>query len=97
MDVEKRVVMTAKSTRAKLSRTVAPETYRSLAGLVQSGRTGSLAEAVECFRRNENRRQLARATAEYFEGLSPEAMAEENTLGKSLGDAAKGIDFDREP
>ena len=93
--------MPTKSARAKLSTTVAPETYRYLAGLVKSGRAGSLAEAVdeavEYFRRNENRRRLARATVEYFEGLSKEAVNEENYLGKSLSDAAKGIDFDREP
>ncbi len=93
--------MALKLARAKLSTTVAPETYRYLASLVESGRAGSLAEAVdeavEFFRRNDNRRRLARATAEYFDGLSPEAMAEENTLGKSLGEAAKGIDFDRDP
>jgi len=63
--------MPTKSARAKLSTTVAPETYRYLASLVKSGRAGSLAEAVdeavEYFRRNENRRRLARATAEYFD------------------------------
>jgi hypothetical protein len=93
--------MPTKPARAKLSTTVAPETYHYLAGLVKSGRAGSLAEAVdeavEYFRRNENRRRLARATADYFDGLSPETSAEENDLGKSLSSAAKGIDFDREP
>ena len=93
--------MPAKSARAKLSTTVASETYQYLSGRVKSGRSATLAaavdEAVEYFRRYENRRQLARATAEYFEGLPAEAIREENGLGKSLSDAAKGIDFDREP
>ena len=52
---------------------------------------------MEYYCRNENCRRLARATAEYFEGLSRAAVTEENNLGESLSAAAKGIDFDREP
>ena len=93
--------MTNKSSRAKLSTTVAPETYTYLTALVESGRVRTLAEAVdeavEHLRRSENRRRLAQATAEYYESLSPEEMAEERSLAQSMSEAAKGIDFDREP
>ncbi len=93
--------MSPKAARAKLSTTVAPENYRYLAALVKSGKASSLAEAVdeavEHLRRSENRRRLARATAEYFESLSPQALAEEASLAESMRAATKGIDFDREP
>ena len=93
--------MATKTARAKLSTTLAPENYNYLTALVRSGRASSLAEAVdeavENLRRSENRRRLARATAEYFDALSPEAVAEESSLAESLHDAARGIDFDRQP
>ena len=89
-----------KAGRAKLSTTVAPENYEYLSRLVKFGKAASLAEAVdeaiENLRRTENRRRLARATAEYFGSLSAEALTEERSLAESLGDAAKGTDFDRE-
>jgi hypothetical protein len=93
--------MVYRQSRAKLSTTLAPENYRYLAQMVKSGKAASLAEAVdeavESLRRIENRRRLAQATAAYFESLSDEAMAEENSLSQSLSDAAKNIDFDHEP
>jgi len=92
--------MATKPARAKLSTTVAPENYRCLTSLVKSGKASSLAEAVdeaiERLRRSENRRRLAKATTEYFESLSPEAVAEENSLANSLSKSAEGIDFDSE-
>jgi hypothetical protein len=92
--------MASKASRAKLSTTVAPENYRYLTALVKSGKARSLAEAVdeavEHLRRSENRRRLAKATAQYFEALSPEALAEEAAFAESMQTAAKGIDFDRE-
>ncbi len=92
--------MATKPARAKLSTTVAPENYRYLTSLVKSGKASSLAEAVdeaiERLRRSENRRRLAKATTEYFESLSPEAVAEENSLANSLSKSAEGIDFDCE-
>jgi len=45
----------------------------------------------------ENRERLAIDTAAYFDGLSPEALEEENQLATALSNSAKGIDFDREP
>lgn len=93
--------MATRITRAKLSTTLSHDNYQYLTALVRSGKASSLAEAideaVENLRRSENRRRLARATAEYFDALSPEAVAEESSLAESLHDAAGGIDFDREP
>ena len=90
-----------KSARTKLSTTVAPETYSYLAALVESGKARNLAEAVDeavdQMRRSENRRRLARATAEYYGSLSPEEESEESALAKSMDQAAERIDFDREP
>lgn len=86
--------------RAKLSTTIAEENYRYLEGMVQSGRVRNLAEAVDLTihrsRRAENRERLERATQAYFEGLSPEAEAEEDSLGLQLTQSVAGIDFDRE-
>jgi Arc/MetJ-type ribon-helix-helix transcriptional regulator len=93
--------MPARSARTKLSTTVSPETYRYLTALVERGEVRSLAEAVdeavEHLRRSENRRRLARATAEYFDSLSPEEMEEERSIAESMSQAASRIDFDREP
>jgi hypothetical protein len=91
----------AKTARAKLSTTVAPENYRFLTALVKNGKAGSLAEAVdevvEQFRRIENRRRLATATSAYFESLTPEELADDQSLGESMSKAAAGMNFDREP
>ena len=87
--------------RAKLSTTVARDNYEFLTALVRTGRAHSLAEAideaVEQFRRIENRRKLAKATTEYFNSLTPEEVAEEQSIAESMSKAAAGIDFDREP
>lgn len=87
--------------RAKLSTTVAAENLAFLESLVGSGRTDSIAGAVDLaisrLRRAENRLRLDRATAAYFEGLSSEAQAEEESLAGKLHTSAGGIDFDREP
>jgi len=91
----------AKTARAKLSTTVAPENYRFLTALVKNGKAGSLAEAVdevvEQFRRIENRRRLATATSAYFESLTPEELADDQSLGESMSKGAAGMNFDREP
>jgi len=89
-----------KLSRAKLSTTVAAENFKYLNSLVKLGKASSLAEAVdeaiEHLRRTENRRRLARATAQYFDSLSAEALSEERSIAESLRDAATGIDFDRD-
>lgn len=87
--------------RAKLSTTVAAENFAFLEALVNDGRTGSIAEAVDLaiarLRREENRQRLERATAEYFDGLSPEARIEEDALARQLHSSAGSVDFDLEP
>jgi ribosomal protein L17 len=87
--------------RIKLSTTVAAENFTFLENLVHTGRTDSIAEAVDLaiarLRRVENRALLEAATAAYFDGLSPEAQREEQTLGRQLHLSARGVDFDREP
>ena len=93
--------MPARKVRFKLSTTVSSRTYEYLTGLVESGRARSLADAVDEvvdeMRRNENRRRLAQATAEYYASVSTEEVAEESAFAKSLYDAASKIDFNREP
>jgi len=89
-----------KAARSKLSTTVAAENYQFLVALVEKGKAASLAEAVdeavEQLRRSENRRQLAKATSEYFDSLSPEELSEETSLATSLHKTAEALDFDRE-
>jgi hypothetical protein len=85
----------------KLSTTVAAENFTFLETMVNTGRTDSIAEAVDLaiarLRRMENRAQLERATAEYFAGLTPDAQAEEQTLAGQLHLSARNVDFDLEP
>lgn len=87
--------------RAKLSTTVAAENLAFLESLVGSGRTDSIAGAVDLaidrLRKVENRLRLDRATAAYFDGLSPEVQAEEENLAGKLHSSAGGIDFELEP
>jgi len=91
----------AKMARAKLSTTVSPQNYQYLEHKVKSGEADSIAEALDRsiyrVRKLENRERLAKATAEYFNRLSPEAIAEENALASDLTSLSQGIDFDREP
>jgi len=86
--------------RAKLSTTVAAENFAFLETLVTSGRTDSIARAVDLaiarLRRAEDRRRLERATAAYFNGLDPKTQAEEERLAHQLHASARGLDFDRE-
>lgn len=86
--------------RAKLSTTVAADNFAFLETMVVSGRTESIAEAVDLairrLRRAENRARLERATAAYFDGLTPEAQAEERELAHQLHATAGDLDFDLE-
>ena len=88
-------------TRQKISTTVAPDTAKYLEKLVSTGEADTLAQAIDLvvnrIRAAENRERLERATAEYFHNMSPEEEAEENRLALALSQAAKGVDFDREP
>ena len=87
--------------RMKLSTTVAAENFTFLETMVSTGRTDSIAEAVDLaiarLRRVENRDRLGAATAAYFDGLSQEAQAEEQTLAHQLNLSAGSVDFDLEP
>lgn len=89
-----------KMARAKLSTTVAPETYEFLERMVERGQAATLAEALDAsiskVRQLENRKRLAEATARYFEQLGPDVLAEEKALARDMMSAAKGIDFDEE-
>ncbi len=90
----------ARVTRAKLSATVAPETYQFLEEMVNSGEAATISESIDrCVtkvREWRNRKRLARATSRYFDSLEPRAAAEENALAHDLSSAAEGIDFDQE-
>jgi HEPN domain-containing protein len=67
--------------------------------MVEAGRAKSVGEAVDkavdLIRRLENRAALERQTAAYFEGLAPDAAAEEADLENALSTAAQRIDFDQ--
>jgi len=87
--------------RTKLSTTVAAENFAFLETMVGSGRSGSIAEAVDLaiysLRRAHNRARLESATAEYFDSLSSEARKEERDLANRLHATSEGLDFDLEP
>ncbi len=88
-----------KMARAKLSTTVSQETYEFLEQMVDSGEAASMADAVDRsiarVRQLENRKRLAAATAQYFDQMDANAMAEENAQGQDMA-AASRIDFDKE-
>jgi hypothetical protein len=85
----------------KLSTTVAAENFTFLESMVKTGRTDSIAEAVDMaiarLRRVENRARLEAATAAYFAGQSAQAQAEEQALARQLHLSAASVDFDLEP
>jgi hypothetical protein len=89
-----------KTARAKLSTTVAAETYEFLEQMVKHGQAATIAEALDAsilkVRQLENRKRLARATTRYFEQLDTHNMAKENALANDMMSAAKTIDFDQE-
>jgi hypothetical protein len=84
--------------RLKISTTVAPETHEYLAGLVESGRAASMAEAldqtVSRARRADSMELLAQDTAAYFQALSGSAAKEESRLEAAFGQMADKINFD---
>ena len=92
---------TARIGRQKISTTIAPKTAAYLQQLIENSEATTLAEAVDLVIERllvyENRERLARDTAAYFDGRSPEEAAEEERLGEALTASVKGIDFDREP
>ena len=86
--------------RAKISTTVAAETYQYLTQKVARGEASTLAEAIDRsihrVRQLERRSRLAQATAEYFDNLEPQAASEENAIARDLASAAESVDFDKE-
>lgn len=90
-----------KLARQKISTTISPETLSYLQQLIESGEVQNLAAAIDLAIERllvaENRERLERDTAAYFDNMSPEESAEEARLAVALSQAARGIDFDREP
>lgn len=88
-------------TREKISTTISSATLAYLEQLIEKGDARTLADAIDLAVQKlliyENRERLANDTAAYFDGLSPEALEEENQLAKALSISAKGLDLDREP
>jgi len=91
----------ARLSRQKISTTISPATFSYLQLLIEKKEVQNLAEAIdlaiERLRVFENRERLERDTAAYFDSMSPEETAEEKRLATALSQAARGIDFDREP
>jgi hypothetical protein len=84
--------------RKKLSTTISPESYAYLRSLVRKKRAATMAEAVDLVlqraREAQNREELERATAAFFDSLSPGEMEEENRVGEALSRAAEEVNFD---
>jgi hypothetical protein len=74
--------------RKKISTTVAAESYGFLQRLIKDGKANTLAEAVDSVldeaRRIDNRERLDRMTAEAYENMSSEEMAENKELEQAL-------------
>lgn len=85
--------------RKKLSTTIGANSYAYLHKLVKNGKVDSVGQAVDkvvgIARMLDNRATLERETAAYFQGLSPEAVAEESALEDAISAAAHEIDFDQ--
>jgi|GEM_PF-1089052 len=91
----------ARMTRQKISTTISSATLAYLERLIEEGEARTLADAIDLAVKRlltyENCERLARDTAAYFDGMSPEEAEEEVRLGAALAGSVKGIDFDREP
>ncbi|HKM81570.1 MAG TPA: hypothetical protein VJY15_11485 [Candidatus Acidoferrum sp.] len=90
--------MPTHANRRKISTTVAPETDAFLKSLVRRGKAANLAEAVDravaIARRAESRKKLEAATADYYESLSKENIAEDSALGLTLAYESGNVNFD---
>jgi hypothetical protein len=91
----------ARLPRQKISTTISPVALSYLERLIGVGEVPNLAEAIDLaidrLLAFENRERLERDTAAYFDNMSPEESAEEARLAAALSQAARGVDFDREP
>jgi len=95
------VITVARLARQKISTTISPATLSYLRQLIERGEAENLAEAIDLAIERllifENRERLERDTAAYFDHMSPEESAEEERLAGALSQAARGVDFEREP
>jgi len=84
--------------RLKISTTVAPETHKYLASLVESGRAGSMAEALDQVvlraRSTDSMELLANDTEAYFQALTETAAAEESRFEAAGAQMADEVNFD---
>lgn len=84
--------------RKKLSTTISPEGYAFIRKIIRSGRADNIAQALdlilEDIRTIENRERLERATAEYYQNASQEAIDEENSLAAAFAATAGEIKVD---
>ncbi|MGA8014153.1 MAG: hypothetical protein WB949_17110 [Candidatus Acidiferrales bacterium] len=84
--------------RQKISTTIGSEGYAFLRTLIKSGKAQNLAQAIDLvleeFRRIENRQRLDRATAEYYETASQEAIDEGNQFAAAFSATASEIKID---
>jgi hypothetical protein len=75
-----------RATRAKLSTTVAAETFSYLTELIRQGEADNLAEALDLtvkrLREQEARARLEADTAAYYNSLTDEQMAEDAAWGE---------------
>jgi hypothetical protein len=92
--------MGVKAARAKISTTIDRKNYQYLDSMIESGKAGNLAEALDKvvarYRRLEMRLKLEKATADYFNRLPEKAVREESDLAAASHRLASIIDFDRE-
>ena len=91
----------ARLPRQKISTTISPVALSYLERLIEAGEVPNLAAAIDLaidrLLAFESRKRLERDTAAYFDNMSPEESAEEARLAAALSQAARGLDFDREP
>lgn len=84
--------------RQKISTTVAAESYAFLNRLIKERKAGNLAEAIDLVldeaRRLDNRDRLERATAAYYEEMSPEERAEDAALEAALTQSVAQVNLD---
>jgi hypothetical protein len=87
--------------RQKISTTISPLALSYLRKLIEGGEVQNLAAAIDLAIERllifENRARLERDTAAYFDNMSTEESAEDQRLTTALSQAARGVDFDREP
>jgi hypothetical protein len=91
----------ARTSRQKISTTIAPQSLAYLEALIDKGEAATLADAIDLSLERlfayQNRERLAADTAAYYERLSPKEEEAETELAAALAKSPRGIDVDREP